>query len=40
MAGNDQIDPLTALVPLVPWLGFMLVIERFLKADVLAKVGS
>jgi hypothetical protein len=30
----------TALVLLVPSVGFMLVIERFLKADVLAKVGS
>jgi hypothetical protein len=25
---------------LVPSVGFMLVIERFLKSDVLAKVGS
>jgi hypothetical protein len=24
----------------VPSIGFMLLIERFLKADVLAKVGS
>jgi hypothetical protein len=31
---------ITALVLLVPSVGFMLVIERFLKADVLAKVGS
>ena len=28
-----------ALILLVPSVGFMLVIERFLKADVLAKVG-
>jgi hypothetical protein len=26
--------------PLVPSAGFMLFIERFLKADVLAKIGS
>jgi putative spermidine/putrescine transport system permease protein len=30
---------ITALVPLVPSVGFMLVIERFLKAEMLAKVG-
>ena len=40
MEGNDQIASITALVLLVPSVGFMLVIERFLKADVLAKVGS
>jgi putative spermidine/putrescine transport system permease protein len=40
MEGNYQIASITALVLLVPSVGFMLVIERFLKADVLAKVGS
>jgi putative spermidine/putrescine transport system permease protein len=40
MAGNYQIAAITALVLLVPSVGFMLVIERFLKADVLAKVGG
>jgi ABC-type spermidine/putrescine transport system permease subunit II len=40
MAGNYQISSITALVLLVPSIGFMLVVERFLKADVLAKVGS
>ena len=40
MGGNYQIASLTALVLLLPSVGFMLVIERFLKAEVLAKVGS
>ena len=31
---------ITALILLVASAGFMLFIERFLKADVLAKVGS
>lgn len=39
MGGNYQIAAITALILLVPSVGFMLVIERFLKADVLAKVG-
>lgn len=37
--GNYQIASITALLLLVPSVGFMLVVERFLKADVLAKVG-
>jgi ABC-type spermidine/putrescine transport system permease subunit II len=40
MEGNYQIASITALILLVPSIGFMLLIERFLKADVLAKVGS
>ena len=36
-AGLEGCD---ALILLVPSVGFMLLIERFLKADVLAKVGS
>lgn len=40
MGGNYQIASITALILLLPSIGFMLVIERFLKADVLAKVGS
>jgi putative spermidine/putrescine transport system permease protein len=40
IAGNYQIAAITALVLLVPSVGFMLFIERFLKADVLAKVGG
>ena len=40
MGGNYQIASITALVLLLPSVGFMLVIERFLKAEVLAKVGS
>ncbi len=40
MEGNYQIASITALILLVPSVGFMFLIERFLKADVLAKVGS
>ena len=40
IAGNYQIAAITALVLLVPSVGFMLFIERFLKSDVLAKVGG
>ncbi|MDQ2803813.1 MAG: ABC transporter permease subunit, partial [Pseudomonadota bacterium] len=40
MGGNYQIASITALVLLVPSIAFMLVIERFLKADVLAKIGG
>ena len=40
MEGNYQIASITALILLVPSIGFMLFIERFLKADVLAKIGS
>lgn len=40
MGGNYQIAAITALILLLPSLLFMLVIERFLKADVLAKVGT
>lgn len=39
MGGNYQIASITALILLVPSIGFMLVIERFLKGDVLAKIG-
>ena len=39
LAGNYQIAAITALVLLVPSLGFMLLIERFLKAETLAKIG-
>jgi len=38
--GNYQIASITALILLVPSIGFMLVVERFLRADVLAKVGQ
>jgi ABC-type spermidine/putrescine transport system permease subunit II len=37
--GNIQIASISALILLVPSVAFMLVVERFLKADVLAKVG-
>ncbi len=40
MGGNYQIASITALILLVPSVGFMLVIERFLRADVLSKVGQ
>ena len=39
MGGNYQIASITALILLVPSVLFMLVIQRFLHADVLAKVG-
>jgi putative spermidine/putrescine transport system permease protein len=39
LSGNYQIAAITALVLLVPSLGFMLLIERFLKAETLAKIG-
>jgi ABC-type spermidine/putrescine transport system permease subunit II len=37
--GNYQIASITALLLLIPSVGFMLVVERFLKADVLSRVG-
>ncbi len=40
MEGNYQIASITALILLIPSVGFMLFIERFLKADVLGKVGA
>ena len=40
MEGNYQIASITALILLVPSIGFMLFLERFLKADVLSKVGA
>jgi putative spermidine/putrescine transport system permease protein len=39
MGGNYQIASITALLLLIPSVGFMLVVERFLKSDVLAMVG-
>ena len=40
MEGNYQIASITALILLIPSIIFMLVVERFLRADVLAKVGA
>jgi ABC-type spermidine/putrescine transport system permease subunit II len=40
MGGNYQIASITALILLVPSVAFMLVIERFLRADVLSKIGQ
>jgi len=37
--GNMQVAAVTAIVLLVPSVGFMLVVERWLRADVLAQVG-
>ena len=37
--GNYQIASITALLLLIPSIGFMLVVERFLKSDVLSRVG-
>lgn len=37
--GNYQIASITALVLLIPSIGFMLVVERFLRSDVLSRVG-
>jgi putative spermidine/putrescine transport system permease protein len=39
LGGNYQIAAITALVLLVPSIGFMLVSERFLKAETLAKIA-
>jgi putative spermidine/putrescine transport system permease protein len=39
IAGNYQIAAITALILLVPSIAFMLVIERFLSAETLAKIG-
>jgi putative spermidine/putrescine transport system permease protein len=39
MGGNYQIASITALLLLLPSIAFMLMVERFLKADVLAMVG-
>jgi len=38
--GNYQIASITALVLLVPSVVFMMLVERFLRADVLAKIGT
>ena len=39
LAGNYQISAITALILLVPSIAFMLLIERFLNTEMLAKVG-
>ena len=39
MGGNYQIASITALLLLVPSVGFMLLVERFLKPNVLASIG-
>lgn len=37
--GNMQVAAVTALILLVPSIAFMLLVERFLRADVLARIG-
>lgn len=37
--GNYQVASTTALLLLIPPIGFMLFVERFLKADVLSRLG-
>lgn len=39
IAGNYQIAAVTALILLVPSIAFMLLIERFLNTETLAKIG-
>jgi putative spermidine/putrescine transport system permease protein len=39
MGGNYQVASITALILLVPSILFMLFVERFLKADVLSRIG-
>lgn len=39
MGGNYQIASITALLLLVPSVGFMLLVERFLKPNVMAMLG-
>jgi putative spermidine/putrescine transport system permease protein len=39
LAGNYQIAAITALILLIPSILFMLLIERFLNTEMLAKVG-
>jgi putative spermidine/putrescine transport system permease protein len=40
MEGNYQIASITALLLLAPSILFMFVVERFLRADVMAKIGT
>ena len=40
MGGNYQIASITALILLLPSVLFMVVVERFLKADVLSRIGQ
>lgn len=39
MGGNYQIASITALILLIPSIGFMLMIEHFLSSDVLSRMG-
>jgi putative spermidine/putrescine transport system permease protein len=39
LAGNYQIAAITALILLIPSIAFMLLVERFLSTEMLAKIG-
>ena len=39
LGGNYQIAAITALILLVPSIAFMLLVERFLSTETLAKIG-
>jgi len=40
MGGNYQVASISALILLVPSIAFMLMVDKFFKADVLSKVGT
>lgn len=40
MEGNYQISSITALILLVPSIGFMLLINKFMRPEVLSKIGK
>ncbi len=40
MGGNYQVASITALILLVPSIAFMLMVDKFFKADVLSKIGK
>ena len=39
LAGNYQIAAITALILLVPSIAFMVLVERFLNTEMLARIG-
>jgi len=40
MSGNYQISSITALILLVPSVLFMLVIQKFMRPEMLSKLGK
>jgi len=40
MSGNYQVSSITALILLVPSLLFMLVIHKFMRPEMLSKMGK